>query len=131
MLYNICKDSVEMALFCDRHVHSHYFLGLVSKCPIFWCNDNIVKSLQDNPDIPTIYWCTTTLDCKIYTGCPKIICRVEIIFITNHETKYFNIRMVGTFLFCNSMDGTKSDYYQSMHMTIRKGKTNSKMVGCF
>ena len=101
MLYNICKDSVEMALFCDRHVHSHYFLGLVSKCPIFWCNDNIVKSLQDNPDIPTIYWCTTTLDCKIYTGCPKIICRVEIIFITNHETKYFNIRMVGTFLFCN------------------------------
>ena len=121
MLYNICKDSVEMALFCDRHVHSHYFLGLVSKCPIFWCNDNIVKSLQDNPDIPTIYWCTTTLDCKIYTGCPKIICRVEIIFITNHETKYFNIRMVGTI----------SDYYQSMHMTIRKGKTNSKMVGCF
>ena len=121
MLYNICKDSVEMALFCDRHVHSHYILGLVSKCPSFWCNDNIVKSLQDNPDIPTIYWCTTTLDCKIYTGCPKIICRVEIIFITNHETKYFNIRMVGTI----------SDYYQSMHMTIRKGKTNSKMVGCF
>ena len=125
MLYNICKDSVEMALFCDRHVHSHYILGLVSKCPIFWCNDNIVKSLQDNPDIPTIYWCTTTLDCKIYTGCPKIICRVEIIFITNHETKYFNIRMVGTFLL------HISDYYQSMHMTIRKGKTNSKMVGCF
>ena len=113
MLYNICKDSVEMALFCDRHVHSHYFLGLVSKCPIFWCNDNIVKSLQDNPDIPTIYWCTTTLDCKIYTGCPKIICRVEIIFITNHETKYFNIRMVGTFLHI-------SDYYQSMHMTGEK-----------
>ena len=124
MLYNICKDSVEMALFCDRHVHSHYFLGLVSKCPIFWCNDNIVKSLQDNPDIPTIYWCTTTLDCKIYTGCPKIICRVEIIFITNHETKYFNIRMVGISMHI-------SDYYQSMHMTIRKGKTNSKMVGCF